>query len=108
MNGDVPDRRRTVAGGPDPGRNVGVMVEPGDDHLVTGLPPGGDRPRQGERHRRHVGSEDDTLIVRGAEQVGTGPAGLTYDGVRLPAAGEVAAVVGVVPDVVVADRVDDR
>src|SRR5262249_59038193 len=72
---DELDGRPGVAGGPHPGGDVGVVVEPGDDHLVAGSPGGRQSPAEGERQRRHVLAEGDLGGAGGAEQGGGGAAG---------------------------------
>ena len=67
-----------VLGGPEPGADVGVVVELGDDHLVPGLEGARDRVREQEVERGHVGAEGDLAglgphevrrrLVRGGEQ----------------------------------------
>ncbi len=48
-----------IAGELEPGRDVGVVVEPGDDDLVAGGEVPADRSREREVERRHVLAEAD-------------------------------------------------
>lgn len=101
-----PDGGAGPLGGPDPGADVGVVVEAGDDHLVPG------RPRRGEGAGEVVDElggaapEDDAGRLR-AQQVRHGPAGLDDDGVRVALAGQQLSAVRQRAGECVGDGLDD-
>ena len=73
-----PHRRAGGLRGEDPRTDVGVVVEPGDHHLVAGAPPVREGARQVEGERGGAAPEDDAARV-GAEQVGERGAGALDD-----------------------------
>ena len=72
MDIHVPNCRPAILRGPHPGGDIGVVVQPGDDDFVSGLPSRCNGSRQRERHRGHVRAEGDAAVVGSAQQVGTG------------------------------------
>jgi hypothetical protein len=93
-----PDRRLAhhepvVLGHADPGRDVGVVVELGDDDLVAAAQGAGHGVGEQEVERRHVRSEGDLLRGAAGERGGGGPSGGDDLG-RLTRGRERAAVIG--------------
>jgi len=103
---DEPNLKPLVVGELEPWGHVGVVVEFGDEDLVTLAPFASGRPRQRERERRHVGAED-RLLGCTAEELAGRLACLRHEGL-CPAARLVwAADVRVRLPVVAGDRLDD-
>lgn len=92
-------------GGAHPRRDVGVVVEAGDDHLVAGAPRGGERLRDVEGQRRHVRPEHDAVGVVGADERRCCSARLLQAAVGGLRRGEGATDVGVLVQQRVADSV---
>ena len=100
------DRRAAVVSGHHPRRDVGVVVERRAHDLIAGTELAGDRPREGEGERRHVGAEHDPLGRR-AQELADGGAGAVEELTGGPAGGEGAPDVGgVAIGEVVAHRLD--
>ena len=91
----------------DPGPDVGVVVQPGHDHLVAGRPARGQGGRQPVGEGGHVRAEDDAVRLA-ADQVGDGPAALGDDPVRAAAGREGPAHVADPGPVGAGDGVDHR
>ena len=102
-----PDDRARPVGGLHPRPHVGVMVEPGHDHLVAWPPARCQRRRQPVGQGGHVGPEYHA-IGPAAGQVGNGAPGLGRDLVGPPAGREGAARVADPGLLGGADRLDDR
>ena len=92
---DMAERRPRLLGRQHPGRDVGVVIEPGDDDLVTRPPGLGQRPAEGESQRGHVQTEDHCVRISTAEQIGDGGASRVGELADLDTGGEQTAVVGV-------------
>ena len=71
-----------VGGEVQPGRDVGVVVEVGDDDGVAGADALGQGMAEAEGERGHVGAEHDFLGARGVEEVGHGGASFVDQRVR--------------------------
>ena len=94
-----------IFGEREPGRDVGVVIEAGDQDFVPGTEVARDRTRDGVGKGGHVLAEDD--FVGGAvEEVGHGFAGGEQHGIGVAAGGVGSASVGVVAAQVVGDSVD--
>jgi hypothetical protein len=89
-----------------PGRDVGVVIESGDDNFVAGLEITSDRSRECERDRRHVLAEDD-FVFAAIEEVGHCGAGGGDHRVVAAAGFEGAASVGVGGEEIIRDGVHD-
>ena len=89
----------------EPGRDVRVVVEPGDDDLVSFAPLAPGRAREREGERRHVRAED-RLVRSAAEELRGGQARLRDERLGAPARLVRPADVGVRLAVVAGDRVD--
>ena len=100
-------RGAAARGGLHPGPDVGVVVEPGHDHLVARPPAPGQRVREPVGEGGHVRAEDDAVRA-GAGQVGQGLAAFGHDGAGAAAGGEGAPDVADPGPVGVRDRLDDR
>ena len=89
----------------EPGRDVPVVVEAGDEDLVPGAQRAPERAGEHEVERRHVLAED-RLVGRAAEERRRGDVGEVEERVAAHARGERAAEVGVRLAQVAGDRVD--
>ena len=74
-----------------PGRDVGIVIETGDDNLVARRECPTDSPAHGEGQAGHVGAKNDLFRPIGIHQVGDGPAGL-HEGLVGPPAVEEGTV----------------
>src|SRR3989442_9190713 len=90
-----------------PGRDVAIVVEPGDDDLVARLQLALDRAADGKGEGRHVGAEDDLVGGDGIEEGRGRMANFRDQGVRLPAGRKDAALVGINRPPVFGGAVDD-
>ena len=79
----------------EPGRDVGIVVEPREHDFVPGAkaPPDGPGDREGQGG--HVLAECDFVGIAGAQEIGRSGVSLGQDGVALLAGREGALVVGV-------------
>ncbi len=89
-----------------PRRDVGVVIERGDDDFVAGLEITGNRSREREGDRGHVLAEDDFVFVA-IEEVGHCGAGGGDHRVVAAAGFEGAASVGVGGEEIICDGVHD-
>ena len=89
----------------EPGRDVGVVVEAGEQDLVSGLEFAANGAADGEGQRGHVRAEDD-FVSAAVQEVGHGAAGSGDHRVGAAAGGVGSAGVGVVVAQVVGDGVD--
>ncbi len=64
-----PDSAAPVFGCHDPGSDIGVVVQAGDDDLIPGLPGTGDSAADGESQAGHVVAEDNPLRSGSIEEV---------------------------------------
>jgi hypothetical protein len=101
------DRGTDVACELEPGRHVAVVVEPGDENLVTFAQRSSDRPRQHEVQRRHVRAEQRFSRLAAQERRG-GETRLLEQRVAAATVAEGAAEVRVRLAEVRRDRLDDR
>ena len=85
----------TVLGNQQPGRDIGIVVEAGEDDLVARVEGVRQGPADVQGQGGHVVAEDDLLGAGGVQEVGHGAMGLRQDSVRLNAGGKSAFVVGV-------------
>jgi len=90
-----------------PGRDIGVVVQLGDDDLVARPPGTSQRPPEMEGERRHVRPKGD-IVRRRAQEVGQGAPGPRQHGVGLFAAGIAPVGVRIVVVEVVHHGVADR
>ncbi len=84
-----------VLGDAQPGGDVAVVVEAGDDQGVAGVEGEGEGAGEGEGEGGHVGAKDDLFRAGGVEELRHRRAGLVQDGIRLLPGGKSPAVVGV-------------
>ena len=89
----------------DPGRDVGIVIEAGDQQLVATLQVAADGAAQREGQRRHVGAEDD-FVGRAIEEVGHGLVRLLDDQFAALAGEKRSAEIGVPLRQVFGDGVD--
>src|ERR1019366_7079657 len=89
----------------DPGRDVGVVIEAGDQQLVARLQVASNSAAKREGQRRHVGAEND-FVGRAVKKVGHGLMCLLYDQFAALAGKKRTAEVGVPLRQVFRNRVD--
>ena len=103
-----PDGEPALRGDPEPRIDIAVVVETGDDDLVSRVHRRGDRTADVERQARHVGTELDLRSVRCAEHLGHRFVGSGDDCIAPGARQERAIGIGVRRPVVARHGVDDR
>ena len=96
-----------IPGSDDPWPDVPVVIEAGDDDIVSGFPRGAESPAHREGERCHVLTESD-LVGGGAEEIADRAAGRRCHGVGLTRGHERPTVVAPPGSHEVGHRIDDR
>src|SRR5690349_12142724 len=95
-----------ILGHGEPGGDVGIVIEAGDDDFISGLQLTADGARDGVGQRGHVRAKGD-FVGAAVEEVAHGGAGVGNHGVSAAAGGVGSAGVGVIVAEIVGDGVDD-
>ena len=102
------DRGPCVTRGQNPRADVGIVIQPRDQHLRPGAEHSpGNGATQVERERGHVLAEHDLVGRRGVDEIGHRLLSVAQEGVRLDTGGEDPAVVGVTGHQVMDHGIDD-